>query len=171
MSSSLLVSPVRMVLRKVLRYFLSPTSVFPASEKGRCVRRLGLAQGFISFLESKFILWRIGKDALGPRRDQLQLLQRATYSWWVTELHREYFFGDSVVPDTGKAIASFTLLQNFKMKQKLTMKGIHRSSLVAQQVRDPVLSLLWPGSLLWCELDPWPGNCMPQAQPQSKWRY
>ena len=29
---------------------------------------------------------------------------------------------------------------------------------MAQQVKDPVLSLLWPGSLLWCEFNPWPGN-------------
>ena len=29
---------------------------------------------------------------------------------------------------------------------------------MAQQVKDPVLSLLWPGSLLWQGLDPWPGN-------------
>ena len=31
-------------------------------------------------------------------------------------------------------------------------------SLVAQQVKDPSLSLLWLGSLLWCEFYPLPGN-------------
>ena len=30
------------------------------------------------------------------------------------------------------------------------------SSLMAQQVKDLVLSLLWFGSLLWCVFDPWP---------------
>ena len=30
------------------------------------------------------------------------------------------------------------------------------SSLVVQQVKDPALSLLWPGLLLWLELDLWP---------------
>lgn len=32
------------------------------------------------------------------------------------------------------------------------------SSLVAQQVKDPVFSLLWLRSLLWLGFDPWPGN-------------
>ena len=27
---------------------------------------------------------------------------------------------------------------------------------MAQQVKELVLSLLWFGSLLWCEFDPWP---------------
>ena len=37
-----------------------------------------------------------------------------------------------------------------------------RSSLVAQWVKDPMLSLLW------CEFDPWPGNFhMPLAQPKT----
>ena len=37
------------------------------------------------------------------------------------------------------------------------------SSLVAQQVKDPALSLPWLG------FSPWPGNfSMPQAQPKSK---
>ena len=30
--------------------------------------------------------------------------------------------------------------------------------MVAQQVKDPALSLLWLGSLLWCRVHPWPGN-------------
>lgn len=30
--------------------------------------------------------------------------------------------------------------------------------LVAQQVKDPVFSLLWLRSLLWLGFDPWPGN-------------
>ena len=33
-----------------------------------------------------------------------------------------------------------------------------KSSLVAQWVKDSALSLWWPGSLLWCRFDPWPGN-------------
>ena len=37
------------------------------------------------------------------------------------------------------------------------------SSLVAQWVKDPVLSLLWLRSLLWGRFDPWPRNvCMLQ---------
>ena len=32
------------------------------------------------------------------------------------------------------------------------------NSLVAQQVKDPVLSLLWLVLLLWCGLIPWPGD-------------
>ena len=32
------------------------------------------------------------------------------------------------------------------------------SSLVAQQVKDPKLPLLWPRLLLWHRLEPWPGN-------------
>ena len=34
----------------------------------------------------------------------------------------------------------------------------HEHSLVAQQVKDPVLSVQWPGSLLWCRFNPWTGN-------------
>ena len=41
--------------------------------------------------------------------------------------------------------------------------GKLRSSLVAQQVEEPVLSLLW------CRLDPWPENfCMPPVQPNKQ---
>ena len=29
---------------------------------------------------------------------------------------------------------------------------------MVQQVKDLVLSLQWLRSLLWCRLDPWPGN-------------
>ena len=40
---------------------------------------------------------------------------------------------------------------------------------MAQQVKDSVLSLLWPGSLLWQGFDPWPGNFfMLQALPKKK---
>ena len=42
-------------------------------------------------------------------------------------------------------------------------------SLVTQWVKDPALSLQRLGSLLWCGLDPWPGNFhMPWAQPKYK---
>jgi len=38
---------------------------------------------------------------------------------------------------------------------------------VAQWVKNPVLSLLWLGSLLWPRFDPWPGNfCMLQPWPK-----
>ena len=33
-----------------------------------------------------------------------------------------------------------------------------RSFLVAQWVKDPVLSLFWLRSLLWCRFNPWPQN-------------
>ena len=33
-----------------------------------------------------------------------------------------------------------------------------QSSLVAQGIKDLVLSLLWLGYLLWRRFDPWPGN-------------
>ena len=43
------------------------------------------------------------------------------------------------------------------------------SSLVAQQVKDPLLSLQWLGSLLWYRVDPWPGNFhLPQAWAKKK---
>ena len=43
------------------------------------------------------------------------------------------------------------------------------SSLVAQWVKDPALSLLWLWLQLWHGFDPWPRNfCMPQAQPERK---
>ena len=36
-------------------------------------------------------------------------------------------------------------------------------------VKDPDLSLLWIGSLLWCQFNPWPGNLyMPQVPPKKK---
>lgn len=42
-------------------------------------------------------------------------------------------------------------------------------SLVAQQVKDPVLSLQWPGSLLCCRLNSWPGNFhVLQVQPKKE---
>ena len=43
------------------------------------------------------------------------------------------------------------------------------SSLVAQQVRNPALSLLQLGLLLWCGFDPWPRNFhMPWVQPKTE---
>ena len=43
------------------------------------------------------------------------------------------------------------------------------SSLPVQQVKDPVLSLQWPGSMLWWGFEPWPRNFhMPQGQPKKK---
>ena len=43
------------------------------------------------------------------------------------------------------------------------------SSLVAQWVKYPVLSLPWLGSLLWCRFDSWLGNFrMLRAQPKRK---
>ena len=43
------------------------------------------------------------------------------------------------------------------------------SSLVMQLVKDPALSLLWVGLLLWCRFSPWPGNlCMPLVQGKKR---
>ena len=40
--------------------------------------------------------------------------------------------------------------------------------LVAQQVKDPVLSLLWLSLLLWVGFNPWPQNfCMPRTPPKT----
>ena len=40
---------------------------------------------------------------------------------------------------------------------------------MAQWVKDPLLSLLCPGSLLRHGFDPWPGNfCMPQVGPENE---
>ena len=40
---------------------------------------------------------------------------------------------------------------------------------MAQQVKDPALSLLWLRSLLWYRFDAWPRNfCMLQAQPKKE---
>ena len=42
-----------------------------------------------------------------------------------------------------------------------------RSSLTAQQVKDPAVPLLWLGWLLWHKFYPWPGNFhMPLAEPK-----
>ena len=35
---------------------------------------------------------------------------------------------------------------------------------MAQQVRDPMLPLLWLRLLLWCGFDPWPGNAFHMLQ-------
>ena len=40
----------------------------------------------------------------------------------------------------------------------LLFKTLPRSSIVAQQVKNPVLSLQWLGSLLWHMFNPWLGN-------------
>ena len=40
---------------------------------------------------------------------------------------------------------------------------------MVQWVKDPVLSLLWLGSLVWCGFGPWPRNfCVLQAWPKGK---
>ena len=48
----------------------------------------------------------------------------------------------------------------------------NRSSLVAQWVKDPALSLQWLWLLLWHGFDPWPRNFhMPWAQPKKNLNY
>ena len=43
-----------------------------------------------------------------------------------------------------------------------------QKSLVAQWVKDPVLSLLWLGLILWCRFNAWPRNFhMPWVQPKK----
>ena len=57
----------------------------------------------------------------------------------------------------------------YKITLLLQFKGLFRSSLVAQWVKYPALSLQWPGSLLCLVFDPWPGNFqMPQGGPKIK---
>ena len=52
---------------------------------------------------------------------------------------------------------------------KSSLKRASRSSLVAQQIKGPVLSLLWFRLLLWCRLDPWLRNHhVPRGQPKKK---
>ena len=59
-------------------------------------------------------------------------------------------------------------LRNF-YASKDTLKNVKRSSFVAQWIKDLVLSLQPPGSLLWCGFDSWPGNFhMLRAQPKRK---
>ena len=54
----------------------------------------------------------------------------------------------------------------YLLKNKEKVKG---SSLVAQQYKDPMFSLLWVQSLLWHRFNPWSGNfCMPQAWQKKK---
>ena len=58
----------------------------------------------------------------------------------------------------------YAQVQPKKEKEK---KNQFWSSLVAQQVKDPMLLLQQFGSLLWFEFSPWPGNFhMPPAQPK-----
>ena len=48
------------------------------------------------------------------------------------------------------------------------LKKDYWSSLVAQQVKDLALSLLWYWLLLWYGFDPWPGNFhMPHVHPNK----
>ena len=53
---------------------------------------------------------------------------------------------------------------------KASMFKKSRRFLVAQQVKDPALTLLWLGLQLWRGCDPWPGNffCMPQEWPKKE---
>ena len=44
------------------------------------------------------------------------------------------------------------------MPSFLLVKNISIGHFLVQQVKDPVLSLQWLGSLLWYRLDPWPRN-------------
>ena len=44
------------------------------------------------------------------------------------------------------------------MKDNSILKEGMGGSLVAQQVKDPALSLQWLQFLLWRGFDPWPGN-------------
>ena len=47
--------------------------------------------------------------------------------------------------------------------------GGHGNFLLAQRVKDPVLSLLWRRSLLWHRYDPWPRNfCMEHTSQKNK---
>ena len=48
------------------------------------------------------------------------------------------------------------------------LKNQSQSSLVAQLVRDLVLSLLWLWILLWYEFDPWPGELLHTAGTAKK---
>ena len=41
---------------------------------------------------------------------------------------------------------------------KTKQKKMYGSFLVAQLIKNQVLSLLWSWPLLWCGLDPWPRN-------------
>ena len=45
---------------------------------------------------------------------------------------------------------------------------IARSSLAAQQVKDPMLSLQWRGLLLWHGFSPWPHASCGQKQEERK---
>lgn len=58
-------------------------------------------------------------------------------------------------------IQKWALVSVFKKKKKKTLKH----SLVAWQVKDPALSLLWLGLLLWHRFEAWLRNfCMPRLQ-------
>ena len=50
-------------------------------------------------------------------------------------------------------------------RQNLDKTQGFQSSLVAQWVKDPVLSLLWLWLLLWCGFDPWPTNSCQHPSP------
>ena len=79
------------------------------------------------------------------------------------------------------ALKAFDKIWHPFMIKTLTKVGIYRgnisqpnighlwSSLVAQQIKDLVLSLQWLRLLLWRGFDPWPGKFhMLQAQPKKK---
>ena len=62
-------------------------------------------------------------------------------------------------------LVQFTMENSMKILQNIKS----RSSLVAQQVKDLALLLLWLWLLLWCRFDPWPGNlCMLWVWPKKK---
>lgn len=58
--------------------------------------------------------------------------------------------------------------KNIKPQLYNSKSVVLRSSLVPQLVKDPILSLLWPRSLLWCRFSHWPKNFMPWAWPKKK---
>ena len=61
------------------------------------------------------------------------------------------------------------LLQNFLSQPDQDILKT-RSSLVAQWVKDPALSLQWLQSRLWLSFEPWPGNFHMTVQPKRKIR-
>ena len=63
-------------------------------------------------------------------------------------------------PELGGCIFMLLIWECFSTQRKnFVRKGRSQSPLVAQWVKDPVLSLQWLWLLLWRRFDPWPGNC------------
>ena len=63
-------------------------------------------------------------------------------------------------------MAEHTGLRGRNQGRRLDFKTVMNSSLVAQGVKDLLLSLLWLGLLPWHGSDPWPWNFrMPWVQP------